>query len=167
MTLQDWGAVSQIVGTVAILVTLVYLASQVRYARLTVIDANRTNRVEGIRELNGILLNTADVRAVWNKTMGPQYRQLHTDIAESLDLSFDEASLIVTQGANWAFTHWAQYRSMKSAEDEDELKNIVLGWYGENPMRALMDHPNFRAFFDAGFIDWVDEILPSTDQASA
>ena len=166
MTLQDWGAVSQIVGTVAILVTLVYLASQVRYARLTVIDANRTNRVEGIRELNGILLNTADVRAVWNKTMGPQYRQVHTDIAESLDLSFDEASVIVTQGANWAYTHWAQFRSIKSAEDEDELKNIVLGWYAENPMRALIDHPNFRAFFDAGFIDWIDEILRSADQAS-
>ena len=54
MTLQDWGAVSQIVGTVAILVTLIYLASQVKYARLTVIDANRTNRVEGIREVNGV-----------------------------------------------------------------------------------------------------------------
>ena len=85
-------------------------------------------------------------------------------LPKSLDLSFDEASLLVTQGCNWTFTHWAQYRSMKSAEDEKELKNIVMGWYGENPMRALIDNPRFRGFFDAEFTDWVVGILPPTAQ---
>jgi hypothetical protein len=91
--------------------------------------------------------------------MGPGYRRLHDDIAESLGLSFDEASIVITQGANWTFTHWAQYRSMKSPEDQKELTNIVRGWYGEDPMRTLIMHPNFRAYFDADFVVWLDQTV--------
>ncbi len=159
MSVQDWGAVGEMLGAIAILVTLVYLATQVRYARHTITDANRTSRAEGIRELNGLLMANAEVRAAWNKGMGPGYRRVHDDIADSLGLSFDEASIVITQGANWAFTHWAQYRSMKSPEDQKELTNIVRGWYGENPMRALIIHPNFRAYFDADFLDWLDQTV--------
>ena len=159
MSVQDWGAVGEILGAIAILVTLVYLATQVRYARHTITDANRTSRVEGIRELNGLLMANAEVRKAWNKGMGPEYRRLHDDIAESLGLSFDEASIVITQGANWAFTHWAQYRSLKSPEDEKELTNIVKGWYGEDPMRALIIHPNFRGYLDADFLVWLDRTV--------
>jgi hypothetical protein len=144
VSVQDWGAVGEILGAIAILVTLVYLATQVRYARHTITDANRTSRVEGIRELNGLLMANAEVRAAWNKGMGPGYRRLHDDIAESLGLSFDEASIVITQGYNWVFTHWAQYRSLKSQED---------------PMRALIIHPNFRGYLDADFLVWLDQTV--------
>jgi len=159
VSVQDWGAVGEILGAIAILVTLVYLATQVRYARHTITDANRTSRVEGIRELNGLLVANAEVRAAWNKGMGPGYRRVHDDIAESLGLSFDEASIVITQGASWGFTHWAQYRSMKSPEDEKELANSVKAWYGEDPMRALIMHPNFRGYFDDDFLVFVDETV--------
>ena len=159
MSVQDWGAVGEILGAIAILVTLVYLATQVRYARHTITDANRTSRVEGIRELNGLLMANAEVRKAWNKGIGPGSRQLHDDIAESLGLSFDEASIVITQGANWAFTHWAQYRSLKSPEDEKEFTNIVKGWYGEDPMRALIIHPKFRGYLDADFLVWLDRTV--------
>jgi len=159
VSVQDWGAVGEILGAIAILVTLVYLATQVRYARHTITDANRNSRVEGIRELNGLLMANAEVRAAWNKGMGPGYRRLHDDIAESLGLSFDEASIVITQGYNWVFTHWAQYRSLKSPEDEKELTNIVKGWYGEDPMRALIIHPNFRGALDADFLVWLDRTV--------
>ena len=163
MSIQDWGAIGEVLGAIAIFVTLIYLATQIRYARLTAMDVNRTNRVVGIRDLNGRIVTDPDVRAAWNKAIGPQYRQLHNDMSETLGLSFDEASIVITQGANWAYTHWAQYRSMKNTEDEEELKNIVRAWYGENPMRALLSHPNFRAFFEADFVTWLDEIVASID----
>ena len=163
MSVQDWGAVGEILGAIAILVTLVYLATQVRYARHTVTDANRTSRAEGIRELNGLLMSNAEVRAAWNKGMGPGYRRVHEDIAESLGLSFDEASIVITLGASWGYTHWAQYRSVKSPEDEKELTNIVKLWYGEDPMRALIIHPSFRAYFDADFLVWLDRTVGLPD----
>jgi len=163
VSVQDWGAVGEILGAVAILVTLVYLATQVRYARHTVEDANRTSRAEGIRELNGLLMANAEVRAAWNKGMGPGFRRLHDDVAESLGLSFDEASIVITQGFNWAFTHWAQYRSLKSPEDEKELTNIAKAWYGEDPMSTLIIHPVFRGALDADFLVWLDQTLGLPD----
>lgn len=66
----DWGAIAESVGAVAIPVTLVYLATQVRHVRHMVTDANRTSRVEGIREPNGLLTASAEVRAAWNRGMG-------------------------------------------------------------------------------------------------
>jgi hypothetical protein len=164
MSIQDWGAIGEILGAAAILVTLIYLANQIKYARLTAMDTNRTSRVVGIRDLNGKLVSDAAVRSAWNKALGPASRQLHTDIAATLDLSFDEASIVILQGCNWGYTHWGQYRSMKTPEDEAELRNIIKVWYGENPMRALISHPNFRSFFDADFVTFVDEIIAPADQ---
>ncbi len=162
MSFQDWGAIGEILSAAAIFVTLIYLATQIKYARLTAMDINRTNRVVGIRDLNGVIATNAVAREAWNKSVGPEYRCLHTDIAESLDLSFDQASIVISQGANWG-THWAQYRSMKTPEDEAELKNIVKVWYGENPMKTLLNHENFRAFFEDDFISWLDKIVGIDD----
>jgi hypothetical protein len=159
MSIQDWGAIGEIGGAIAIFVTLVYLATQIRYARLTAMDVNRNNRVVGIRELNGELVTDSFLRSAWNKAAGPQYQQLVKDIAEELGLSVDEASIVFTQGANWVYTHWVQYRSMKTDEDEEELRNIILVWYGENPMRMLMTHPSFRVFFEEAFVVWIDKII--------
>jgi hypothetical protein len=158
----DWdaiGAVGEILGAVAVFVTLIYLASQIRYARLTAMDTNRAHRVEAIREINGVVANNSDVRAAWNKAIGPAYRKVHTDIAQSMDLSFDEASLVITQGANWHFTIWAHWRSLKSPSDEQELIALVRALYREDPMKALIRHPGFRAYFDEAFVRWIEETL--------
>ena len=92
------GAIAELLGAVAIVVTLIYLAVQIKYARLSSIDTNRENRVVGIRELNGFLIANSEARAAWNKSMGSAQKQLINDIAESLGLDFDEASIIVLQG---------------------------------------------------------------------
>jgi hypothetical protein len=157
------GAIAELLGALTILVTLIYLAIQIRYARLTTTDASRANRVAGTREVNGNLVLDRDARAAWNKAIGPIQRGLIEDIAGSLDLNFDEASIVVLQGWNWMFTHWAQFRSNKTREDEEELKNIVAVWYGEDPMRTLVAHPVFRAAFDTDFVAFVDTVLASSE----
>jgi hypothetical protein len=159
VTIQDWGAVGEIVGAVAILVTLIYLATQVKYARLTTTDFNRNSRVEGIRQINGALIQNDNARVAWFKSVGPMNHQLNSEIADTLDLSFDDAVLVVLQGTNWCFTHWAQYRSLKNPEDTKELQNIIQAFYSENPMKALIVHPLFQGYFDSEFIEWVDQIL--------
>ena len=153
------GAIAELLGAVAIVVTLIYLAAQIKYARLSSIDTNRESRVVGIRELNGLLITDGEARAAWNKSMGATQKQLINDIAESLGLHFDEASIVVLQGWNWMFTHWAQYRSIKAPEDEEELKNIISVWYRDMPMRTLVSHPVFRDSFDSEFVTFVDEVI--------
>jgi hypothetical protein len=159
------GTIAELVGAIAIVVTLGYLALQIKYSRLATIDTNRENRVVGIRELNGHLIANSDARAAWNKSLGPTQRKLIDEIASSLSLDFDQASLVVLQGWNWMFTHWAQYRSIKAPEDESELMNIVAVWYGDEPMRSLINHPNFRASFDSEFVSWVDSAISAHDDA--
>jgi len=161
MNWEAVGAIAELLGVVAIVITLGYLALQIKYSRLSTIDTNRENRVVGIRELNGHLVTNSDARAAWNKALGPSQRQLIDDVADSLSLNSDEASLIVLQGWNWMFTHWAQYRSIKTSEDEAELRNIVGVWYFDQPMRSLIDHPGFRASFDSEFVSWVDKAVNS------
>jgi len=161
MNWEAVGAIAELLGVVAIVITLGYLALQIKYSRLSTIDTNRENRVVGIRELNGHLVTNSDARAAWNKALGPSQRQLIDDVADSLSLNSDEASLIVLQGWNWMFTHWAQYRSIKAPEDEDELRNIVSIWYGDMPMRKLISHPVFRDTFDSEFVTFVDAVIAS------
>ncbi len=163
---MNWDAVAaiaQILGTGVILITLIYLAIQIKYARVSASDASRAHRVVGIRELNSNLMLDMHARAAWNKSIGPGQRQLVEDLAASLDLTFDEASIVVLQGWNWMFTHWAQFRSLKSRADEEELRNIIAVWYGENPMRALLAHPLFRGSFDSAFVAFVDKIVSSPE----
>ncbi len=157
------GAIGSILGAIAVVATLFYLARQIRQQNIIAADTSRTNRVIGIRELNAHMVGDPKLRETWNKTIGPNYRRLHEDIAETLDVSFDEASIIITQGITWAYTHWAQYRSMKTPEDEKELTNIVRGWYGENPSLALVRHQGFRAYLDPDFVSWLDKTLDTVD----
>ena len=164
MSIQDWGAIGEIVGALAIIVTLIYLATQVKYARRTTIDSNRANRATGVRELNGLLITNADARAAWDKSTGPEYQRLLQDMASSMELTRDEASIVLLQGFSWSFTHWDQYRSMKSNDDEEELKNLVRGFYGENPMRALITHPSYRAFVEPEFVDWLHATIGAAEE---
>lgn len=159
MTIQDWGAIGELIGAVAILFTLIYLAVQVKYARTSVTDTNRANRVTGIHEVDTRIFDSAELRQAWLKASGPGKRELYEQLSSELGITIDEAILVSTQGGSWAWLHWAQFRSVKTAEDEAELRNIIAVWYGENPMKALMSNPSFRSFFDSRFLEFVDDIL--------
>ena len=42
------GAIGEILGAIAVVATLFYLAVQIRYARIATVDRNRESRVNGI-----------------------------------------------------------------------------------------------------------------------
>ena len=159
MTIQDWGAIGELVSAVAILVTLIYLAVQIRYARISTTDENRANRVAGIHHIDDRIFVSQELQRAWLKSSGPGYTKLNEDLSVELGISIDEAVLVSTSGANWVWLHWAQFRAVKSKEDEAELRNIISVWYSENPMKAMIGHPLFRAFFDSHFLEFVDDIL--------
>ena len=52
MTIQDWGAIGEFISAIAILVTLIYLAVQIKYAQMSATDESRANRVAGIHHIN-------------------------------------------------------------------------------------------------------------------
>ena len=67
MTIQDWGAIGEVVGAIAVVVTLGYLATQIRYARLVASDASRQNRADGVREMLLAGLANPEYRRAWSK----------------------------------------------------------------------------------------------------
>ena len=159
MTIQDWGAVGEIIGALAVVVTLAYLATQIRYARIAATDASRQNRADGVREVLLATINNAEFREVWKK-VDPDADARMAPWAERLGVSPDEAYMVWHGCCAWAFIHWAQFRSMKSAEDERELENLVSTFYSAPPMVAVWEADEFlRALLDPGFVAWVDGVL--------
>ena len=55
MTLQDWGAIGELVGGVAVIVTLVYLAVQIREYRRGMSSATFHTTMQGFNQLNTML----------------------------------------------------------------------------------------------------------------
>lgn len=159
MTIQDWGAIGEIVGGVAVVVTLIYLATQIRYARLAASDASRQGRAQGVRDLLLAVIHNAEYREAWWKA-DPDSESLMAIIAEELKVSPSDANLVWNGCCAWAFTHWAQYRSMKTAEDERELENLVFAFYSRPPMGPVWKHSELlRGLLDPGFVTWVDRVL--------
>ncbi|MFT7651927.1 MAG: hypothetical protein ACI9ON_002004 [Limisphaerales bacterium] len=163
MTIQDLGSIGELVSAIAILITLVYLAVQVKYARMATVDRNRETRVNGIIEINNRLANNPDLRQAFDKTTGDEWKIMLQDFASAWGVSVEEASAVFWTQSDFVWLHWAQYRSTKTIEDQNELENIVRFWYSAPPTSTMMENDTFRSIYDPDFIAWVDTILPTGD----
>lgn len=161
MTIQDWGAIGEIVGAIAVVVTLAYLATQIRFARLAASDASRQSRADSVREMELVTLNNREFRKAWSKADTARDSRMEL-LAERMGLSTDEAELVWHGCCAWTYIHWAQYRSMKTAEDHRELENLVTEFYSIPPMSTVWaTDPLIKALLDPGFVVWVDGVLAS------
>ena len=160
MNWEAVGAIGEIVGAIAVIATLAYLATQIRYARLAASDSSRQHRAQGIMDMELTYLNNSEFRAAWDKGEGAEAERITRDIAKELNLSIEEARLVVRGASGWAWLHWAQFRSIKTEADTLELENIVREFYGAPPMSVVWTkHPWFAERFDDGFVSWVNAVL--------
>lgn len=159
MTIQELGSLGEFVAALATVVTLAYLATQIRYARMAASDSSRQARAESVREMQLISIDNAAFRRAWNNA-DPGSAERMKSLADRLSISVEEAELVWHGGCAWTFIHWSQYRSIKTPEDERELENLIAAFYSLPPMVVLWNEdPLIRALLDPGFVAWVDEIL--------
>jgi len=159
VTVQELGSLGELIAALATVATLVYLATQIRYARLAASDVSRQARAESVREMQLISINNHEFREAWNKA-DPGSGARMKNLSDRLGISVKEAELVWHGCCAWTFIHWSQYRSIKTAEDQNELENLVREFYSISPMVVLWnDDPLIRALLDPGFVDWVDGIL--------
>ena len=163
MTIQDLGSIGELISAIAILVTLAYLAIQVKYAKMATVDRNRDSRVNGIIEINNRLANNPEIRKAFDKTTGEDWKDMLRVFASAWGVSEEEASAVFWTQADFIWLHWAQFRSTKSIEDQKELENIVGFWYSAPPMSTMLANDTFRAIFDPDFMSWVDTVLSKRD----
>lgn len=91
---MNWAAISaigQLAGAIAVVVTVGYLAVQIRLARLAASDANRLQRGVGVREMIFNVLNNEQLRRATDKS--ERYDDTIRLVAQHLELSDDEASV--------------------------------------------------------------------------
>jgi hypothetical protein len=105
MNIQDLGALGEIIGAIAIVVTLAYLAIQIRYAKVAVTDQSRQSRAAALREINGRLIDNDELRQTFDKVASPEWRSMLEELASTWQVSFDEASLIFWSQNDCVWTH--------------------------------------------------------------
>lgn len=90
MNWEAIGAIGEIVGALAVVLTLGYLANQVRHAKEAAADTNRLERSKGVRDMMLASASDSDLRE--NLTKGLLLSDYYNEIASKLNMSPNEAA---------------------------------------------------------------------------
>jgi len=158
MNWEAIGALGEIVGALAVVLTLAYLAIQVRHAKEAAADTNRLERSKGVRDM--MLASAADSGLRENLTKGLQLSDYYDEIASNLNMSSDEATSFDWAMLYWFWLHWGQYASTTKESDVEELRNVISGFYRNPGVRVCWEKsPWARPVLEKDFVNFVDEIL--------
>ena len=158
---MNWDAVSaisQIVSGTAVFISLLYLAFQVRFARLAAADTSRTARAIGVRENVLAMANNSRLCETWMKASG--LRSAYEMLGTEMNVSADGAIQVDNMCQCWMWLHWGQYKSIKTQADLQELESIVSVFYSVPPMlNCWRKSPYGREVFDRDFVQFVEAAI--------
>ena len=161
MTLEAIYYITQIIAVLLVIGSLLFVGIQIRDNSRALTDQNRWNRVSALIDLQLSSVENPHVLEAFNKTAPQAWKDFITDLSEAWGVTYEEAHIVAWSQGVYLWTHWGQYRSMKTRADEAELRNIILTWYTVEPMKSIFVHPVSQALYDPGFIAWVEDILKS------
>ena len=152
------GAIGAILSGMAVVITLAYLAIQVRHARLMAADVNRHFRAEGVGEMLRTIATIPGLAHLWVKAC--QVEPAYKTIGKDLDISVDEAARVDFVGLYWMWLHWGQYASITTPEDLAELEHVISEVYSVPPVSVSWQRSPFsKNMLDDSFVRFVDQVL--------
>ncbi|MEJ2532247.1 MAG: hypothetical protein P8Y92_10640 [Halioglobus sp.] len=152
------GAIAELVGALAVVFTLVYLAFQVRYAKNATLDQNRLTRSTAIREILLATANNDDLRVSQMKNWGME--QYYESLAKELGITSVEASRNEWANAAYFWMYWGQWNSTHTLQDKLELEHVITKLYSLPGVRHSWDvSPLGKVFMDDKFVEFVDGVL--------
>jgi hypothetical protein len=158
---MNWETISAIleaVGVIAVVISLLYLALQIRFARLAAADTSRTARSIGVREIDLTMVNNAGLRENWLKSSN--LKPIYQEIGSQLNLSVEEALQVDTVCQCWMRLHWGQFKSITTPEDLKDLESLISVFYLSPPMKnCWAESPYGKATYDADFVKFVDDAI--------
>jgi hypothetical protein len=138
------GAIGQVLGSVAVFITLVYLAIQTRHARSESQRALSQGRAEAFRDLNAQLsderINRLHVKA--DAALGGQPNPFVSALMEKAGFTREEAALMF-----WIHLQYWNYRVQMIA-NVDELNPIDRAQFDIGMRRQLGEPGIFRLFYE-------------------
>ncbi len=156
MNWEAIGAIGEIVGAIAVVATLAYLAVQVKYAKSTAADTNRLMRAAGVREMSLALMQNDEVRR--SVLRGVKLEEYFQKAGNNLDIDALEAERLDYLCQFYFWLHWGQYKTTSTQKDMDELKHLIASFYtlpginyawNNSPLGKPMLDDEFVAFVDA------------------
>ncbi|MAX07914.1 hypothetical protein OAL54_01495 [Gammaproteobacteria bacterium] len=163
MNWEAVGAIGDFVGALAVIITLAYLAIQVRHARDAAADTNRLERSKGVRDI--MLATALDRNFVETLTKGLKLSDYYEKIGAELSMSSDEAASFDWAMLYWFWLHWGQYASTTKASDVEELRNLISIFYSNPGVRLCWDNsPWAKPVLEKDFVNFVEEILVDSER---
>lgn len=160
------GAVGEVVGAVAVVATLAYLATQVRYAKAATVDANRLVRANGVREMMLAMVTNDEAREGIIK--GSETEPYYEAYAQTFGITVQNAGRGDYANLYYFWLHWGQFASSHTARDFRELRNLVNTFYRVPAVRYSWDHsPWAKPLLEPEFVAFVDEVLAESHEAGS
>ncbi len=161
MNWEAIGAVGEILGAFAVVLTLGYLAVQVRYAKSATTDQSRLARANGVLEMSKLMSSDDALRGGQLRNWGLE--EVYEQMADKLGVTVEEASRADWTNVYYFWLHWSQYASTHDAKDLDELKHIVANFYSLPGMALSWKmSPLAKPLLEEDFVAFVDGVLGET-----
>jgi hypothetical protein len=155
-------AISQTASGIAVVISLLYLAFQIRFARLAASDTSRMARGMGVREIDLTMVNNPELRKNWIKSS--DLKPIYKEIGSELNLSIDATLQVDTICQVWMRLHWGQYQSITTPEDLKDLERLVAAFYSAPPMlNCWTKSPYGREIYDKKFVKFVESTIAKRD----
>ena len=161
----DWeaiGAIGEVLGAAAVVVTLGYLSVQIRHAKVATTDQSRLYRATAVREMILETCRDDTLRLLQTRSWGvePYYKAM----AEDLGLTLEDATKLDWGNGYYFWMWWGQYASTTDTKDKRELEHIIASLGGTPGMRAHWEKsPLSRPLLDRDYVKFVDGILAKSE----
>jgi hypothetical protein len=163
MNWEAVGAIGELVGALAVVITLAYLALQIRYTHRIAADTNRRFRASGVMDGMKLLLSDEGLRKSWSKAI--HLEEIYDDLGAKLNLSRDEATKFDYFFLYWVWLHWGQYMSVTTEEDLDEIKHLIANFYSMEALQVCLRNSPFRDTLDEKFVSFIEEVVAQHNSA--
>ena len=152
MSVQDLGAIGELIAAIATVATLIYLTISIRHNSKTVTSLAKQDLGQSLLEFNRTLFADEETTRIWN--LG---RKSLDNLSELERARFSGLLIMgLTTSEN------AYYQARQGHLDEQYLdrNNRILAWWGTQPGMIQM-WPEVREFITDDFQDVVDQYLTS------
>jgi hypothetical protein len=158
MNWEAMGAIGEIVGALSVILTIGYLAVQVRYAKSATTDQNRLVRAVGVLEMNRDMVANDEHRLSVVKNWG--LTEDYERMARTLGVSESEASKVDFTNVYYFWLHWGQFASTHDEKDREEIRHLISTFYRSPGMKLSWEtSPIAQPLLDPEFVDFVNGVL--------
>lgn len=156
---QLLGNYGEFLGSIAVVITLAYLALQVRHARQATVDQNKLSRAQAMREQMIACIQDGQLRMNLIDAFG--VADYYTALAADRGCTVEQASQVDWSNAYWFWVYWSQWATTHDEKSLDEVQHVLRNFCSYPTMRRSWEHsPWTKPVLEPEFVRFVEAVLP-------